>query len=129
MKSTLQVDGGLHISVPLCGYDDGSIWINNHFDDIQQGKLGKSDSTHGLFYPSLPPCTNLFSSLSITIKNFPLNKLVVVAMPCVMMSKFFQCSSSSNLRFLHYKVIDLLIIERISIKFKPISDDPCCQYR
>jgi hypothetical protein len=50
-------------------------------------------------------------------------------MPCVMMSKFFQCSSSSNLRFLHYKVIDLLIIERISIKFKPISDDPCCQYR
>jgi hypothetical protein len=50
-------------------------------------------------------------------------------MPCVMMSKFFQCSSSSNLRFLHYKVIDLLIIERISIKFKPISDDLCCQYR
>ena len=77
LKSTLQVDGGLHISVPLCGYDDGSIWINNHFDDKQQGKLGQRDSTHGLFYPSLPPCTNLFSSLSITIKNFPLSKLVL----------------------------------------------------
>ncbi|KAJ6995462.1 uncharacterized protein [Populus alba] len=56
----------------LCGNDDGSVWSNNHSDDLQQGKLDKNYSICSLLYPSWHLCTILFPSLYITIKDLQL---------------------------------------------------------